>query len=403
MSNRTIVPKTRAVVAAMAAAAVAEDVADEDEKDDAIAPSKEVTVIAGGKPVLSHPRIHELFPRRDGQQLRVLVDAISKHGQSHPVLLVDRGDCFIIIDGHDTVRVVAYLQSEGNPIHLSYEVYTPQAADPDGAAIECMAVAIRRKLLATSVELTKERKQDAILAYLVTCSQRDVYQSARWVSRIWGCTPSWVIDVRRRAIRSGSLPYRNHYQSEDGNWKVAENTYKDRDAPGVLEADPDVEEAYDIVRMTQATPPASPRIDETEALELIQAGGMRDTKEDAPSKEFGDLKASEEDIKKTGDHIKSEEELLTEWNSKNERPIKEDILSAMYEANLIDIDVDAGEVKPLTDPSKLEAILVDPIMPCVLELGIYKDTAHTHQAVLEAIHPLLVPKAKPKSPRKRTA
>src|SRR5271165_7525786 len=129
MSKRTILPKTRAAVAARAAAAVAEDVADEDEKDDAIAPSKEGTVMAGGKPVLSHPRIHGLFPRRDGKQLRALVDVIAKHGQSHPVLLLDHGDCFVIIDGHDTVRVVAYLQSEGNPIHLSYEVYTPQAAD----------------------------------------------------------------------------------------------------------------------------------------------------------------------------------------------------------------------------------------------------------------------------------
>ena len=149
-------------------------------------PRVQLTVDLGGKPVLAHPDLYKLFPHRNAIQLEEMRNTIARHGQGGKVLLLDKGDHYLLLDGHDTVQVVGLLQEEGQDIELAYEVYTPMETDPEAVYLECMALIIRRKNQQTAVEIKPEQKSAAILKYLREEASQKIYRTSNWIAKDLG-------------------------------------------------------------------------------------------------------------------------------------------------------------------------------------------------------------------------
>jgi hypothetical protein len=314
-------------------------------------PKVDITVEINGKPLRVHPELYKLFPHRNPTQLEELRNSINRHGQGGKVVLLDKGDRYIILDGHDTVQVIGLLQQEGQDIELQYEVYTPLEPSNEGAYLECMQFVIRRKFQQTTVEITTKHKSAAILKYLREEAAQNLYRTSSWIARDLSCSATYVDNVRTKAIAKGWLPEVDSYRSFTGASRPAK--YK-VDANAELKA-LKIRSLKEIEEEKQKELEAQRR--QLEEQKQQEAKDSEDESEDQDEGEDSEDQEEVEEEEQSEDKDEGEESEDKEEENADEEVITAEILPDIPSTQVETITPATEEVSQVNTEARLEGAL----------------------------------------------
>lgn len=362
-----------------------------------------VKVFANNKEVRENPQIAELFDKRIPDEMGILMHQIKEYGQQGKALLLEKADHYLIIDGHDTVRAVGLLQQDGDAVELAWEAYQPEAATPDGVFAEIMGVAIRRKMIQTTQDITEDDKKGAILTYLKVCATQGINRTASWDAEILGCSATWVRKVREQAVTNGQLQAVASLQTKDGQYRRAKNFHSPIDLSAGLEATAEAEPGDEDIEPNIVQFPGGPAPAATE-----DEGATEEDTHEANGQEEG-IRGTQGIVQEheepdPGEHPKEETvgwlgepfDLVKTWNERQPKPFQTDHLMALTSMKILSVKDKQVEKAP---SSMVEAKLVDFTTAALLLFSDKK--AAIEAAIRWAIHPFLEEQPKPKSRAKK--
>jgi hypothetical protein len=358
-----------------------------------------------GHQLVVDDQIREAMPKPTDREREGLYNSLRVHGLFTPLTVVEMPDgTWLLLDGYERLalwqRCLHEIEDWTPPLPLRADVLPLSdivGKEKDPAVCSALLIARAISINTARRQMPPEKVKDLIRSQLMREYQVGLQRSSTWLAAELGCALSWLIEVRTEMWDEKKIPCPTHvltkkgYQENKGFKEMLSSTDTSIKAgmlppSGVFEEEPEppVQDRASTEATTQAVAEVTAAQPEVDVL-----------KEDEEISEEPDMPEQKifPEIEADSARFREEMSVLTSWNSQREKPLPKPVLNTLWANDLVHIETSTHEVAFLLERQKLEAILVDLILPIASELDI------PDIRVIGAIHSLLNPPA-PKGRRK---